>query len=72
MTLKITTKMPQLPLSLNSLMIQLVKSSELKQKERTDQQLSKDPRISMNNIMQGDHVLKHLEALPEFKKFEGE
>ena len=40
-------------------------------KERTDQQLCKDPRISMDNIMQVHHVLNHLEALPGFKKFEG-
>ena len=32
--LKITTKMPQSPLSLNSLMIQLVKSFKLKQKKK--------------------------------------
>ena len=41
------------------------------EKERTDQQLCKDPRISMDNIMWADHVLNHLEALPGFKKFEG-
>ena len=41
------------------------------EKERTDQQLCKDPRISTDNIMQADHVLNHLEALPGFKKFEG-
>ena len=41
------------------------------EKERTDQQLCKDPRISTDNIMQVDHVLNHLEALPGFKKFEG-
>ena len=41
------------------------------EKERTDQQLCKDPRISIDNIMQVDHVLNHLEALPGFKKFEG-
>ena len=41
------------------------------EKERTDQQLCKDPRISTDNIMWVDHVLNHLEALPGFKKFEG-
>ena len=41
------------------------------EKERTDQQLCKDPRISKDNIMQVHHVLNHLEALPGFKKFEG-
>ena len=41
------------------------------EKERTYQQLCKDPRISTDNIMQADHVLNHLEALPGFKKFEG-
>ena len=41
------------------------------EKERTDQQLCKDPRISTDNIMWPDHVLNHLEALPGFKKFEG-
>ena len=41
------------------------------EKERTDQQLCKDPRISTDNIMQVDHVLNHLEALPGFRKFEG-
>ena len=41
------------------------------EKERTDQQLCKDPRISTDNIMQVDHVLNHLEVLPGFKKFEG-
>ena len=41
------------------------------EKERTDQQLCKDPRISTDNIMWADHVLNHLEALPGFKKFEG-
>ena len=40
------------------------------EKERTDQQLCKDPRISSDNIMWVDHVLNHLEALPGFKKFE--
>ena len=41
------------------------------EKERTDQQLCKDPRISTDNIMQADHVLNHLEVLPGFNKFEG-
>ena len=41
------------------------------EKERTDQQLCKDPRISTDNIMWVDHVLNCLEALPGFKKFEG-
>ena len=41
------------------------------EKERTDQQLCKDPRISSDNIMRVDHILNHLEALPGFKKFEG-
>ena len=41
------------------------------EKERTDQQLCKDPRISTDNIMWVDHILNHLEALPGFKKFEG-
>ena len=41
------------------------------EKERTDQQLCKDPRISTDNIMRTDHILNHLEALPRFKKFEG-
>ena len=41
------------------------------EKERTDQQLCKDPRISTDNIMQVDNILNHLEALPGFKKFEG-
>ena len=41
------------------------------EKERTDQQLCKDPRISTDNIMQVDHILNCLEALPGFKKFEG-
>ena len=41
------------------------------EKERTDQQLCKDPRISTDNIMRVDHVLNCLEALQGFKKFEG-
>ena len=41
------------------------------EKERTDQPLCKDPRISTDNIMQVDHVLNCLEALPGFKKFKG-
>ena len=41
------------------------------EKERTDQQFCKDPRISTDNIMWADHVLNHLEALAGFKKFEG-
>ena len=41
------------------------------EKERTDQQLCKDLRVSMDNIMQAHHVLNHLEALPGFKKSEG-
>ena len=41
------------------------------EKERTDQQLCKSPRISTDNIMRMDHILNHLEALPGFKKFEG-
>ena len=41
------------------------------EKERSNQQLHKDPRISMDNIMWADHVLNHLEALPGFKKFKG-
>ena len=41
------------------------------EKERTDQQLCKEPRISTDNIMWADHVLNGLEALPGFKKFEG-
>ena len=41
------------------------------EKEKTDQQLCRDPRISSDNIMWVDHVLNCLEALPGFKKFEG-
>ena len=41
------------------------------EKERTDQQLCKDPRISTDNIMWAEHILNQLEALPGFKKFEG-
>ena len=41
------------------------------EKERTDQQLCKDPRISTDSIIWTDHVLNHLETLPGFKKFEG-
>ena len=41
------------------------------EKERTDQQLCKDPRISTDNIMRVDLIFNCLEALPGFKKFEG-
>ena len=41
------------------------------EKERTDQQLCKDLKISTDNIMWADHILNHLEALPGFRKFEG-
>ena len=41
------------------------------EKERTDQQLCKDPRISTDNIMRVDHILNCLKALPGFRKFEG-
>ena len=40
-------------------------------RERKDQELCKDPHISMDNIMQSHHVMNHLEALPGFKTFEG-
>ena len=41
------------------------------ERERTDKELCRDPRISMDNIMQVHHILNCLEALPGFKKFEG-
>ena len=41
------------------------------ERECRDQELCKDPYISMDNIMQSHHVMNHLEALPGFKKFEG-
>ena len=41
------------------------------EKERTDQQLCKDQRISTDNTMWEDHILNCLEALPGFMKFEG-
>ena len=41
------------------------------ERERTDQELCKDLRISMDNIMQVHHVHNHLETLPGFNKFEG-
>ena len=41
------------------------------EKDRNDQQLCKDPRISTHNIMWADHILNCLKALPGFKKFEG-
>ena len=37
--------------------------------ERKEQELCKDPRISINNIMQPHTVMNQLEALPGFKQF---
>ena len=41
------------------------------EQEHRNQELCKDPHISMDNIMQSHHVMNCLEALPGFKKFEG-
>ena len=37
------------------------------ERQRTDRELCKDPRISTDNIMQGHQVLNCLEALPVFE-----
>ena len=39
--------------------------------ERKMQELCKDPRVSTGNIMQPHKVMNRLEAMPNFKKFEG-
>ena len=39
--------------------------------ERKEQELCKDPRVSTDNVMQPHKVMNRLEAMPNFKKFEG-
>ena len=39
--------------------------------KRKEQELCRDPRVSTDNIMQPHKVMNRLEAMPNFKKFEG-
>ena len=41
------------------------------EREKQDQALCPDPRVSKDNILTGHQSLNHLEALPNFKTFEG-